>query len=59
MSRSRNNDATARNVRLDIRTYERLDRYALELANERGNRKVTLSDAVTALLDAHDRAHRK
>jgi hypothetical protein len=59
MSKPRSNGVTTRNVRLDIGTYERLDRYALELANERGSRKVTLNDATAALLDAHDKARSK
>lgn len=59
MSKPRNDDVKNRNVRLDIGTYDRLDKYALELATERGSRKVTLNDAVSALLDSHDKAHKK
>ncbi len=36
-------------------TYNRLDKYATELVTESGNRKITMNDAVKALLDDHEK----
>ncbi len=59
MSRARSSQVKTRNVRLNIETYDRLDKYATELVAERRSRKVTMDDAVVALLDAHDKARKK
>ena len=54
MARPRSSKVDSRNVKLDIPTYERLDKYIIELVNQKGERKITLGDAVAALLDEHD-----
>lgn len=53
MSRARSNNVTGRNVKLDLDTYGRLDKFLMELILEREERKLTLNDAVSALLDEH------
>ncbi|MGA2239021.1 MAG: hypothetical protein ABSG74_07405 [Candidatus Bathyarchaeia archaeon] len=55
MARPRSSKVDSRNVKLDIPTYDRLDKYVIELVNQKGERKITLGDAVAALLDEHDR----
>jgi hypothetical protein len=59
MSKVRSPNAKTRNVRLDIETYTRLDRFATELVTERGSRKITMDDAVKSLLDEHEKHPRK
>ncbi len=55
MSKARSAGVKTRNVRLDMGTYNRLDKYATELVTESGNRKITMNDAVKALLDDHEK----
>lgn len=42
-----------RNVALRIETYERLEKFKLELANKRKTTNISFDDAVNALLDEH------
>ena len=51
VARSRSSKVESRNVKLTIETYNRLDKYLLELMTQKGIRKLTLNDAVAALLD--------
>jgi len=53
LSRKRNPEANSRNVRLNIKTYEQLERMLIELIAKKGVR-LTLNDAVKVLLDEHD-----
>lgn len=55
MARPRSGTVDSRNVKLDITTYDRLDKYVIELVNQLGKSKVSKSEAVAALLDEHDR----
>ena len=43
-----------RNIVLRIETYERLQRYLLELIQRRGDPKITFDEAINALLDEHE-----
>ena len=43
-----------RNIVLRMETYERLQRYLLELIQKRGNPKITFDEAINALLDEHE-----
>lgn len=45
-----------RNVVLKIHTYERLEKYKVELVNKREDPKVTFDDAINSLLDEHKQA---
>jgi len=44
-----------KNVVLKLETYERLQKYLLELIQERGNPRITFDEAINALLDEHER----
>ena len=43
-----------RNIVLKIETYERLQRYLLELIQRRGDPRITFDEAINALLDEHE-----
>jgi hypothetical protein len=51
MGRDRKQSVDFRNVRLSIETYDKLDKYLLELMQERSNRRLSLDDAVMSLMD--------
>ena len=53
MPKPRSSHVRRRNIALKIETYERLERFLLELSKERGKR-LTFDDAVSALLDEHE-----
>jgi len=57
MPRPRKN-VRKRNVALKIETYERLEKYLIELIRERGSPRLTFDDAINALLDEHE-AHNR
>jgi len=40
-----------RNVRLSIETYTKLDKYLLELIQKRGDRRLSLDDAIKSLIE--------
>ena len=54
-----NSNVMKRNIVLRMETYERLQRYLLELIQKRGNPRVTFDEAITSLLDEHERRERK
>jgi len=39
------------NVRLSIETYTKLDKYLLELIQKRGDRRLSLDDAINSLIE--------
>jgi hypothetical protein len=51
MARDRKETVDFRNVRLSIETYDKLDKYLLELMQKRGNRRLSLDDAVKSLME--------
>jgi len=53
MVRPRKN-VSKRNIALRIETYERLERFLLELMRKRGTTRVTFDEAINALLDEHE-----
>lgn len=55
MSKAKKDAAEYRNIRLTMQTYERLDEYLFGLMKEKGNRRMSLDDAVSSLLDAHSK----
>jgi hypothetical protein len=50
-----------RNVRLSIDTYKKLEKYLLELIQRRGDRHISLDEAIKSLIEAYhsDRAKKK
>ena len=42
-----------RNVRLSIDTYKKLDKYLLELIERRGDRHISLDEAINSLIEAY------
>jgi hypothetical protein len=53
MVKPRKDDTDYRNVRLYIDTYNKLDRYLLELMQKRGDRRLSFDDAIKSLIERH------
>jgi hypothetical protein len=53
MIKQRKDSVKYRNVRLSIETYNKLDRYLLELMQKRGDRRVSLDDAIKSLIEEY------
>ena len=53
MVKLRKDDIDYRNVRLYIDTYNKLDRYLLELMQKRGDRRLSFDDAIKTLIEDH------
>jgi len=53
MTRKKKEIASIRNVRLRAQTYERLEKFKVELIQRKGKPQVTFDDAVNYLLDEH------
>ncbi len=58
-ARRTNSNVLKRNIVLRIETYERLQKYLLELMQKRGSPRVTFDEAITTLLDEHERREGK
>jgi len=54
MNRPKNKAVAYRNVRLVMDTYRMLDQYLIELMQKKGDRRLTLDDAVKSLLTKHN-----
>ncbi len=59
MARPRSTEVESRNVKLTIETYNKLDKYLVELITRRGVSKLTMNDAVVALLDEHHKSKQR
>jgi hypothetical protein len=53
MVKPRKDDTDYRNVRLNIETYNKLDRYLLELMQKRGDRHLSFDEAIKSLIEDH------
>jgi len=53
MSREKKDTVPIRNVRLKTKTYERLEKFKVELIQQKGKPQVTFDDAINYLLDEH------
>jgi hypothetical protein len=53
MAKQRKQTVEYRNVRLSIETYNKLDKYLLELIEERKDRHISLDEAVYSLIEAY------
>ncbi|PWU80012.1 MAG: hypothetical protein DLM72_14320 [Candidatus Nitrosopolaris wilkensis] len=51
MIKQRKDTVEYRNVRLSIETYTKLDKYLLELIQKRGDRRLSLDDAINSLIE--------
>jgi len=51
MAKLKKTNATHRNVVLKIGTYNRLQKFLVDLVKERGTPRVSFDEAITALLD--------
>jgi len=51
MAKPKKADAVHRNVVLKITTYERLQRFLVDLVSKRGTPRVSFDEAITELLD--------
>ncbi len=54
MSRPQKAGVTRRNVVLKIQTHKRLTQYLVELQSQRGNPRLTMDEAISALLEKHE-----
>jgi hypothetical protein len=50
LGKQRKETVEYRNVRLSIDTYDKLDRYVLELMQKRGDRRISLDEAIESLI---------
>lgn len=50
MAKKREN-VTKRNINLDIKTYERLEKYKVKLIGEKGDSRITFDNVINNLLD--------
>jgi hypothetical protein len=55
MAKPRKNDVTARNIVLKIGTYNRLQKFLIQLVREREIPRVSFDDAINELLDRDER----
>ncbi|CAN5115734.1 hypothetical protein BH18THE2_BH18THE2_13820 [soil metagenome] len=53
MAKQRKQTVEYRNVRLSIETYNKLEKYLLELIEEREDRHISLDEAVYSLIEAY------
>lgn len=53
MVRKRKQAVEYRNVRLSIETYKKLDKYLIQLIQKRGDRRISLDEAIKSLIDSH------
>jgi hypothetical protein len=51
--RQRKKTVEYRNVRLSIENYRNLDKYLVELIQKRGDRHISLDEAIKSLIDAY------
>jgi hypothetical protein len=50
LAKQRKQTVEYRNVRLSIDTYKKLDKYLIELIHKRGNRHISLDEAIKSLI---------
>ena len=53
LAKQRKQNVEYRNVRLSIETYKKLDKYLIELIQKRGNRRISLDEAIKSLIDVY------
>ena len=53
MVKQRKQSVEYRNVRLSIETYKKLDKYLIELIQKRGDRHISLDEAIKSLIEAY------
>jgi hypothetical protein len=53
LTRQRKQAVEYRNVRLSIDTYKKLDKYLIELINKKGDRHISLDEAIKSLIDSY------
>jgi hypothetical protein len=51
LARQRKQTVDYRNVRLTIDTYQKLDKYLIEVIQKRGDRHISLDDAIKSLIE--------
>jgi hypothetical protein len=53
LGKQRKETVEYRNVRLSIDTYDKLDKYVLELMQKRADRRISLDEAIESLIDEY------
>ena len=53
MARQRKQSVEYRNVRLSMKTYNKLDKYLLELIQKRSDRHISLDEAIKSLIESY------
>ena len=51
MARQRKHTVDYRNVRLSMDTYKKLDKYLLEIIQKKGDRHISLDEAIRSLIE--------
>ena len=53
MPKQRKQTVEYRNIRLSIDTYQKLDKYLIELVEKKADRHITLDEAIKTLIDSY------
>jgi hypothetical protein len=53
MAKQRKQSVEYRNVRLSIDTYKKLDKYLIELIQKKGDRHISLDEAIKSLIESY------
>jgi hypothetical protein len=53
MAKQRKQSVEYRNVRLSMKTYDKLDKYLLELVLKTSDRHISLDEAINSLIDSY------
>jgi len=53
MAKQRKQPVEYRNVRLSMKTYDKLDKYLLELVLKTSDRHISLDEAINSLIDSY------
>ena len=56
--KQRKQNVEYRNVRLSIKTYEKLDKYLIELIQKKGDRHISLDEAIKSLIESYYRINK-
>jgi hypothetical protein len=53
LAKQRKKTVEYRNVRLSIETYQKLDKYLIELIQQKGDRSISFDKAIESLIEAY------
>jgi hypothetical protein len=53
LAKQRKQAVEYRNIRLSMETYKELDKYLIELIQKRGDRRISLDEAIRSLIESY------